>query len=75
MQDTLRESDQFQMVLALYDLDILQKDMRATRDFKSIVEKRLGQKVRARYHEARNKRTATGTPAKSKNKGKSVSVE
>ena len=39
-----------------------------------MVKKFLDQKVRARNFEARNDRPATGTPATSRSKGKSVSV-
>ena len=72
----MREPDQLKTVLALYDLDILQKDMPPSNQrLKSMVKKFLDQEKKARNFQARNERIVTGTPKKSRSKGKSVSVE
>ena len=64
-----RESDQLKTVLALYDLDILQKNLQPScQRLQSMVKKFLDQKAKARNFEARNERTATGTPAKSRSR-------
>ena len=72
----IRESDQLQTVLALYDQDTEENNLPPSyQKQKTMVKNFLDQKGRSRNFEARNERTVTGTPAKSKSKGKSVSVE
>ena len=67
----MRESDQLKTVLALYYIDILQKDMPPSyQRAKSMVKKFVDQIMRARNFEARNETTATRTQAKSRSKGK-----
>ena len=64
-QMRIRESDQLQTALALYDQDINQKNMTPSyQRLKTMTKKFLDQKMRARNFEARNERTVTGTPAK-----------
>ena len=71
-----RVSDQLKTELAWYEQDVDQKNMPPSyQSLKTIVKKFLDQKMRARSFEARNERTVTRTPAKSRRKGKSVSVE
>ena len=70
----IRESDQLKTVLALYEQDIIQKDMPPSfQRLKTMMKTTLEQKKGARI-KARNERTVTETPAKSRSKGKSVSV-
>ena len=72
----IRESDQLKTVLALYDQDILQKVMPSSyQRLKTTVKKILDHNVRAVNFEARNERTMTKTPVKSRSTEKSVSVE
>ena len=53
----LQESDQLQTVLALCDLDILQKDMQPSHQrFQSMVKKFLDQKTKSRNVEASNEK-------------------
>ena len=61
----IRESDQLKTVLAVYDQDIIQKDMPPS--FKRLKTIVLEQKVRARNFNARNARTVTETPAQCTN--------
>ena len=72
----LKESDQLRNVLAMYDMEILQKEMPPSyQRLKSMVKRFLDQKSKALNFEARHERTVTGAPAKSKAKGKTVSTE
>ena len=70
------ESDQLKTLLALYDQDVEQKDLRPSyQRFKCMVTKFSAQKSRTGNFEARNERSVTGAPAKIKCKRKSDSVE
>ena len=63
-------------VLGSYDQENEQKGLEPNyQKLKTMVKKFLDQKVRIRNFEARNERTVTGTPAKSKGKGRSFSAE
>ena len=53
----------------------MSKTLNRTIHYKIVVKKFLDQKSQSPTFEARNERTVTGTPAKSKSKGKSVSAE
>ena len=60
----------------LYDQDILQKDMPPSyQRLKTTVKKFLDHNMRALNFEARNERTMTKTPVRSRSTEKSVSVE
>ena len=68
-QMRIRESEQLKTALALYDQDINQKNMPPSyQRLKTMTKKFLDQKMRARNFEARNERTVTGTPAKTRSK-------
>ena len=72
----IRKTVQLKTVLTLYEQDIEQNSMPPSyQKLKTMVKKFLDQKMRASNIEARNERTATGPPAKSKSKGKSVALK
>ena len=66
---------QLRTILASYEQDVEQKNTPKLPEAENHGEKILDPKMRARSFEARNERTVTGTPAKSRSTGKSVSVE
>ena len=65
----IRESDQLKTVVALYEQDIIQKNLPPSYErLRTMVRKFLDQMMGARKFEVRNERTVTGTPAKSRSK-------
>ena len=71
----IRGSRQLKTVEAWYEQGIAQNNsLPSYQRLKTMVMKFLVQNVRARNFEARNERTVTGTSAKNKSRGKSVSV-
>ena len=73
---SFRKPDPLKTVWALYEQDVEQKNAHPSyQRLKTMVQKFLDQKMRARNLDARNERTVTGTMSTSRNKGKSVSVD
>ena len=71
----IRESDQLKAVLALCEQETEQHlSQPNNQKLKTMVQKCMDQKIRARNSEGRNERTETGVLVKTR-KGKRVSVE
>ena len=60
----IRESEQLETILALYDQDTRWRNQQATRALKIRSRSTWNKNIRNRHFEARNDRTASGAPAK-----------
>ena len=69
-------SDQLKTVLTFFQQEIEQHNLQPSyQKLKTMVKRCMDQKIRARNFEARNERYETGVSAKSRCKGKLVSVD
>ena len=70
------DSEQLKTILALYDEDTVHEDFRPNfQKLNNTMTKSLNQEYGVEIFETRNKSIVSGTPAKSRSKGKSPSCE